>query len=141
LEIRPGSPEDALDIATLFIEVRATMKYLPVLHTPEETREYFAGQLLDQESLLAVEGGTLVGFAIFGGGWLHHLYVRERGSGIGSKLIEAVRRESPTGVQLWTFQANQGARRFYERHGFAVAEETNGAGNEERLPDVRYKST
>jgi hypothetical protein len=30
------------------------------------------------------------------------------------------------------------ARRFYERHGFVAVEHTDGAGNEEREPDVRF---
>jgi len=44
----------------------------------------------------------------------------------------------PAGLELWTFQVNDGARRFYERHGFRAVEVTDGAGNEERQPDVRY---
>jgi hypothetical protein len=53
-------------------------------------------------------------------------------------LIELAQRERPGGLELWTFQANQGARRFYERHGFEAIELTDGSGNEERTPDVRY---
>ncbi|MDP9464580.1 MAG: GNAT family N-acetyltransferase, partial [Actinomycetota bacterium] len=44
----------------------------------------------------------------------------------------------PEGLQLWTFESNDRARRFYERHGFTAVEFTDGAGNEERWPDVRY---
>jgi putative acetyltransferase len=42
-------------------------------------------------------------------------------------------------LRLWTFQRNAGARRFYERNGFAAVELTDGLGNEEREPDVRYE--
>jgi len=42
------------------------------------------------------------------------------------------------GIELWTFQVNEAAARFYERHGFVAAERTDGAGNEERSPDIRY---
>lgn len=35
-------------------------------------------------------------------------------------------------------QVNESARRFYERHDFVAAEYTDGHGNEEREPDVRY---
>ena len=38
-----------------------------------------------------------------------------------------------------SFQKNIAARRFYERNGFVVIEETDGAGNEEREPDVLYE--
>jgi hypothetical protein len=33
---------------------------------------------------------------------------------------------------------NAGARRFYEREGFVAVDSTDGHGNEERAPDVRY---
>jgi putative acetyltransferase len=38
-------------------------------------------------------------------------------------------------LSLWTFQANEGARRFYAREGFAEVRMTEG-DNEEGLPDV-----
>ena len=44
----------------------------------------------------------------------------------------------PHGLELWTFQANDGARRFYERHGFEAVAMTDG-DNEEGAPDVRYR--
>jgi hypothetical protein len=44
----------------------------------------------------------------------------------------------PSGLQLWTFQINRRAQQFYERHGFAAVEWTDGSANEEREPDVRY---
>ncbi len=37
------------------------------------------------------------------------------------------------------FQQNTGARRFYERHGFTLVAEGDGSGNEENLPDARYR--
>jgi hypothetical protein len=42
-------------------------------------------------------------------------------------------------VRLWCFQANSGARRFYERHGFVAVEFTDGHDNEEGCPDVLYE--
>jgi GNAT superfamily N-acetyltransferase len=71
---------------------------------------------------------------------VEQLYLRRpwTGRGIGSRLIALAREASPDGLELWTFQVNAGARRFYERHGFAVAEMTDGRANEERQPDVRY---
>ena len=52
-------------------------------------------------------------------------------------LAEAMA-ESILTVNLWTFQRNTGARRFYERNGFIAVDLTDGASNEEREPDVRY---
>ena len=39
-------------------------------------------------------------------------------------------------LRLWVFQENVGARRFYERRGFRLVRETDGAGNEEKEPDA-----
>jgi hypothetical protein len=44
----------------------------------------------------------------------------------------------PQGFSLWTFQANLGARRFYERHGCRQVRRTDG-DNEENLPDILYE--
>ena len=57
-------------------------------------------------------------------------------SAISSSTL--ARQRQPGQLQLWAFQSNAGGRRFYERHGFAAVEFTDGAGNEERWPDVRY---
>ncbi len=61
-----------------------------------------------------------------------------RGRGVGDRLVDLAKRRSPAGLELWTFQVNAPARRFYERHGFVAAEHTDGSRNEEREPDVRY---
>ena len=45
----------------------------------------------------------------------------------------------PDGLSLYTFQVNDGARRFYERHGFVVAALGDGSDNEEGQPDIRYE--
>ena len=45
----------------------------------------------------------------------------------------------PRPILLYTFQANAGARRFYERHGFRAIQFTDGRANEEHCPDVLYE--
>ena len=58
------------------------------------------------------------------------------GKGLGSRLIECAKKQHAS-LDLWTFQTNIGARRFYERHGFVAVQNTQG-DNEEGAPDVRY---
>lgn len=73
--------------------------------------------------------------------WIEHLYVDSdyTSRGLGSRLLEVARRElSGSRIQLWTFQSNVGAGRFYERHGFVAVQWTDG-DNEESAPDVRYE--
>ena len=56
---------------------------------------------------------------------------------MGASLLEFAKGRHAA-LELWTFQRNQRARNFYERFGFSVAQTTNGAGNEEHEPDMRY---
>ena len=90
--------------------------------------------------LVRLDAGDVVGFAAIADGWLEHLYLAPgwTGRGIGTDLLTIARTRCPAGLQLWTFQVNAGARRFYEREGFRAVESTDGSANEEREPDVRY---
>jgi len=110
-------------------------------HADEEVHSWVSDHLLPEtESWVAELDGEVVAFCSLRAGWLNQLYVApaHTGRGIGSRLIDLAKVRQPTGLQLWTFQVNSGARRFYERHGFRAIEMTDGAGNEERQPDVRY---
>jgi GNAT superfamily N-acetyltransferase len=57
--------------------------------------------------------------------------------GVGTELLDVAKRASDQ-LELWTFERNAPARRFYEARGFALVEQTDGARNEEREPDARY---
>lgn len=87
----------------------------------------------------AFDGGELIGFIVTEPGWVEHLYVAidRQGQGIGAALLRAAMAEQ-TDLQLWTYQANFATRKFYERHGFQVAEMTDGQSLPEREPNVRY---
>jgi GNAT superfamily N-acetyltransferase len=61
------------------------------------------------------------------------------GRGAGTQLIEAAKSSGVAALELWCFQANARARRFYEARGFRAIRFTDGADNEERMPDVRYR--
>ena len=96
---------------------------------------------------LAVDGECVVGVVSRKDEWINQLYVapNSTGQGIGQRLLDAflaeAAAESIADVRLWTFQRNAGARRFYERNGFVAVEFTDGRGNEEREPDVRYEKS
>jgi chorismate mutase/GNAT superfamily N-acetyltransferase len=143
LSLRPAEPADAQAIADLYTEARvaAVPMMPPALHTNEEDRAYFAGQLAkpSHEAWLAEREGELLGYALIDPVWLDHLFIRAdaTGSGVGSVLLELVKSLRPDGFSLWVFESNTGARRFYARHGFVELERTDGSANEERAPDVR----
>jgi len=83
----------------------------------------------------------VVGFAGISGDELTHLYVdlTDQKRGVGSSLLEHVKGLRPKRLELWVFQKNEGARRFYERHGFRLVRLTDGAGNMEQEPDALYE--
>jgi len=70
-----------------------------------------------------------------------HFYTRPDriGQGAGTQLMEEAKASGVAALELWCFQANAYARRFYERRCFRAIRMTDGAGNEERMPDVRYR--
>jgi len=138
--IRRATPEDADAVTGVFTATRAEMTYLPLLHTAEEDRAFFGVVVESCETLVAEAGGRVVGFAALSATRLEHLYVcpEHQSAGIGTRLLARAKALRPDGLDLWVFQPNEGARRFYERQGFRLVEATDGAGNEERVPDARY---
>ena len=143
VELRPGRPTDAVEIAEIFVAAfAATMDFVPKLHTDDETRAWIRDVMLPGHDVVVAEvEGRLAGFAALHGDLLGHLYVHpdRQGRGIGDALLARVKELRPGGFRLWVFQRNTGARRFYERRGLRLVELTDGAGNEEREPDALYE--
>lgn len=116
--------------------------WLAGLHTPEEDHAYFRTQVFARCEVWGAIGAGLIGFIAFRRGWIEQFYVlpARQGQGIGDALLTIAKDAFPA-LQLWTFQRNAPARRFYEKRGFAALEEGDGSGNEEREPDVLYRWT
>ena len=136
--LRRATPADVPAMAALFRRVQqATRPFRPDLHTPDEDRALLAAAVAEKDVWLAESAGAVAGFVICGSGWVHHLYVdlgRQK-RGIGSALLDQAKMEVRE-LRLWVFQENVTARRFYERRGFRLVRETDGADNEEREPDA-----
>jgi chorismate mutase len=79
-----------------------------------------------------------VGLLLLEEDWVHSLYVApgRTGEGIGSVLLDVAKSRRPRRLGLWVFESNQGAQRFYRRHGFVELRRTDGADNEERAADI-----
>ena len=141
LDPRPARPDEALAAADLWLESRrASRAYIPLpAHTDDEVRAWFRDVVFPTREVWVVGApGRLAGLMVLDGDWLDQLYVHPDfcGRGIGSGLV-SLAQQSHKSLDLWTFQANVGARRFYERHGFLAVGMTDG-DNEEKAPDVRY---
>jgi GNAT superfamily N-acetyltransferase len=138
--IRRGTVEDIESIAALYERSFGTLTFLPVLHTREEHVRWFSTVMERDELWLYEDDGTVVGFMMLGDDVLDYLYLDPRvlRRGIGTALLGLAKERRPSGFTLWTFQQNEGARAFYERHGLEAIRFTDGEGNEEKTPDVQY---
>lgn len=116
----------------------------PGVHPVEDMRRWMGAVVFAQQEVWVADAGDpdgLVGLMVLGRpDWVEHLYVDEAhtGRGLGSRFIELALQELGGDAQLWTFQSNSGACRFYERHGFRAVQRTDG-DNEEGAPDVLYQ--
>jgi putative acetyltransferase len=111
------------------------------LHDEDEDRRFLSGTVLPTNQVWVAESnGHLAGFIAFAAGWVNHLYVGPdfQRRGVGRRLL-GIAKKSNVALQLWVFEVNDPAIRFYEREGFRVVERTDGAGNEAKMADVRME--
>jgi len=116
------------------------MPWLIGLHTVDEDQWFYREHVFKSASLWgAFDGAVMAGLIAFNDDWIEQLHVLpdEQGCGVGSQLLEVAKRAADR-LQLWTFQRNAPARRFYEARGFVLVEQTDGSRNEEKEPDARY---
>jgi len=134
--LRPARAADAPAVTAVFQAARrASLPYLPILHSSAEDNAYFARVVAAGGVTVAELDGEVVAFLALGER-LDHLYVHpdHHRQGLGSKLLRAAQDARPQ-LELWVFQRNAGAIAFYEAHGFVVVNATEGANNEEQEPD------
>ena len=146
LTIRRAVAADAQPASGLYLHARraaAETGNIPLpAYSDDEVAEWIKHVVIPKlECWLAqTPGGQVVGMLVLRGDWIDQLYVDPdlTGRGIGVGLLDLAKRERPHALRLWTFVSNDGAQRFYERHGFTEVERTNGSRNEERAPDIQY---
>lgn len=149
VELRPAIDGDALDVANVLMASReAHLPYAPMAHPAPEVRVWVREVLLPAGNVtVACEGERIVGVLSTSqeadAAWIEQLYVLPgwTGRGIGERLLAHALAALRRPVRLYTFQANERARAFYERHGFIAIGFSDGADNEERCPDVLYELT
>jgi GNAT superfamily N-acetyltransferase len=115
------------------------LTFLPMLHTIEENRRFITNVILKECEVTVAEDETgIVAFIALGGAEVRLLYTRPDriGMGAGTQLIDAAKASGIGALELWCFEANARARRFYEARGFHAIRFTDGAHNEEQMPDI-----
>jgi GNAT superfamily N-acetyltransferase len=135
--IRRAGPADAEAVARLYRRTADAAWPFLAPHTPEEDLAFFTRAIARGAVWLAEADGGLVGICAARRGWIDHFYVapERQGRGIGRALL-ARALKGRRRVRLWTFLRNARSRAIYRRQGFCEVRFTDGAGNEEKEPDV-----
>ena len=139
--VRLANINDASSAARVFVASRETWTFFDAIYDVE----FFADMFEMHESprgnfWVAERDREVVGMMVLDGDRLERLYVlpQYQGQGVGKQLLDHAKHLSPDSVELWVFQKNIQAIRFYERNGFVVDHLTDGQGNMEEEPDAFY---
>lgn len=140
--IRRLTIDDMDEVAAIYRQsFDKRLPWLSGLDTREEDRLFFRETVFPQCTLWgATENGAIIGFAAMRDGWLDHLYVlaQFQSRGVGSLLLRHCQAQSGE-LQLWTFQQNCGASRFYQTHGFELVRTTEAIESTDHEPDALYR--
>ena len=127
--IRQATPDDLNRIAEIEV-FNYRLKFYPIflddgfyfgeLQVPNVARRY-ADSL---EDLRVWDDGVVKGFILVQDGEVKKLFVEPvlQGQGIGARLLEYALEHLGTQT-LWALEKNEGAIRFYQRHGFRLTGE------------------
>lgn len=142
IKIDRANPEETLEVLDLFIKARGEMKYLPKIHTYDETKKFIEDLVKSGNTFVIKKENKIVGFIEIENEWLHHLYISPifQNKGYGKMLLDKAKELSPKELRLWVFEDNKNAIKFYQREGFKLEKKRNQkeTTNEENLPDRLY---
>ena len=140
IRLRPARDLDAGAVGAILSAFIDQTDWMPRIHTRAEDLAHAAALIRRGWVTVAERDGRVLGFVARQDDDVQALFVAQdaQGAGIGSALLTQAK-QARDRLVLWTFLANAGARRFYDRHGFAELERGDGSGNEEGLPDVRLE--
>ncbi len=140
VHLRAAHPLDAGRLAAIMGDANARLGWLPKLYSGAQ-EIMFTGQLIDAGWVRVAEcDAETAGFMARRGNEIHALYLRPhlQGRGIARALMQEAQREADT-LGLWSYEQNARAARFYRKAGFHEVTRTDGAGNDARLPDIRFE--
>ncbi|MEH7246853.1 GNAT family N-acetyltransferase [Neobacillus niacini] len=106
-----------------------------------ENHVYFLNHILPEQFQidLALIDEEVVGMIAYNDREISQLYIHieYQGISIGRTLLDKAKAQSSGKLTLYTFEVNEKAQRFYEKHGFEII--SRGHENEENLPDIQYE--
>ena len=122
MRLARATAEDAARLAEVWLRSRrASIPAVPPpVYSDAEMRAFFSDVAVPKMEAWVAEDGGVVGLLVLDDDFVNQLYVDpdHQRRGVGAALVELAKRQRPSGLQLWTFQSNEAARRLYERHGF-----------------------
>ncbi|WP_424940846.1 N-acetyltransferase family protein [Aliiroseovarius sp. S253] len=138
--IAPATSSDVPAMANILTGWNASTEWMPRVHSRASEREFAQMLVGNGWTLVARDETRLLGFLSRDKRKVHALYVspHARGRGVGKALLDHAKQVSDS-LSLYTFQDNDRAQRFYLREGFSEIFRTDGAGNDEGLPDICYE--
>ena len=140
ITLRPARSTDAGKAAAFMSDYMEQTPWMPRIHTGAEDIGFVASMIERGWVTVAVHGDAVIGFLARDGDDIQALYIAQSQwrKGAGSALLNHAQ-GFVARLSLWTFQANTQAQAFYAAHGFNEVERTDGAGNDEHLPDIRFE--
>ncbi len=139
ITLHTAQPADAGTLGAMITDAAAAHAWKPRPHSAAQDIAH-AGMMIDHGWVtLAESDGAICGFLAVEESYIHGLFVAPHAQrhGFGSALLRDAQRGRDR-LELWTFQRNTDAQRFYLRHGFVEIARTAG-DNDEGLPDIRYQ--
>jgi len=116
--------------------------WMPRVHDHEDVERYYSDVVYRERQVKVadVDGKVCAFMALSDGAYVTALYVRPdyRRERLGKSLIDHAKALFPDQLNLWTFDQNKDAQRFYRRENFLELKRTGG-DNEENLPDILFQ--
>ena len=140
IALRAATADDANAVGAILSAFVDDTPWMPRIHTRAQDLAHSARMVDFGWVTVASRNGCVIGFSARNGADLNALYVAQdaQSQGAGAALLKQAQ-EQTDHLDLWTFQANTGAQRFYARHGFVETARSDGAENDEGLPDIRLE--
>jgi pimeloyl-ACP methyl ester carboxylesterase/GNAT superfamily N-acetyltransferase len=144
IDIRRAGPDDGPSLGEVWLSAWYATFDFPPSHPDDDIRLWMAEEMLPANEVWVaadpLDAGRVVGFMALSASMVEQLYIVPDwiGHGIGDRLIAIAKQRRPRGLDLFCFQVNAFARRFYERRGFVPIWFGDGSSNMEHQPDVRY---
>jgi GNAT superfamily N-acetyltransferase len=154
LHIRPARPDEAETL--LGVQRDACVVAFAHIYPPDRYPFPDADVLANWRDALVDDGtevyvaevdGGVVGCVSLGAGFLSTLYVvpAQQGTGVGTALhdvaLERLREHGNSLARLWTLEENWDGRRYYEKRGWTLTEETRVVPFPPNPIDVQYAKT